>query len=259
MIIAINGKGRSGKDTVAGIIAEEYGFTQVAFADVLKRVLQEVYGFTDEQLWGPSENRDKPDGRYRRDGGVADGPEIVDQEVLGPVFDQYAPQEDGSNWGAYLTTRTALLKLGDALRDCYPHTIVDYGMRVAKKLLKSHIWRYDRRRGVYTVPETREWDEADRQEAERVKGVLFSDARLWRELEQVKIRGGHIIRITRPGAELGEEAAGHITESEMDSIPDSEFHYVLANDGTLEDLPTKIAEMMAHLKANPTYLQQYPV
>lgn len=36
MIIGISGKKRSGKDTVAQILVEEFGFTRLAFADVIK-------------------------------------------------------------------------------------------------------------------------------------------------------------------------------------------------------------------------------
>lgn len=36
MIIGISGKKQSGKDTVAAILVEDYGFTRLAFADVIK-------------------------------------------------------------------------------------------------------------------------------------------------------------------------------------------------------------------------------
>lgn len=36
MIIGLSGKARAGKDSVAQILVEEYGFTRLAFADVIK-------------------------------------------------------------------------------------------------------------------------------------------------------------------------------------------------------------------------------
>lgn len=36
MIIGLSGKARAGKDTVAAILVEDYGFTRLAFADVIK-------------------------------------------------------------------------------------------------------------------------------------------------------------------------------------------------------------------------------
>lgn len=36
MIIGLSGKARAGKDTVATILVEDYGFTRLAFADIIK-------------------------------------------------------------------------------------------------------------------------------------------------------------------------------------------------------------------------------
>lgn len=42
--IAISGKMRSGKDTVAAYLCEEYGFVRMAFADKLKEVAKDLFG-----------------------------------------------------------------------------------------------------------------------------------------------------------------------------------------------------------------------
>ena len=36
MIVGLSGKARAGKDTVASILVEDYGFTRLAFADIIK-------------------------------------------------------------------------------------------------------------------------------------------------------------------------------------------------------------------------------
>jgi hypothetical protein len=51
MIIGLIGYARSGKDTCAKFLAEE-GFAVTHFADALKRAAHEIFGFTDEQLFG---------------------------------------------------------------------------------------------------------------------------------------------------------------------------------------------------------------
>lgn len=63
-IVAITGKGRSGKDTVAGMLVGSLGFTRIGLADPMKRFCAEVFGFTHEQLHG--NERDLPDSRYPR-------------------------------------------------------------------------------------------------------------------------------------------------------------------------------------------------
>jgi len=66
MIIGLCGQAGSGKDTVADFLVRDHSFVKVALADPLKRICKDVFAFTDEQLWGPSAERNKPDKRYPR-------------------------------------------------------------------------------------------------------------------------------------------------------------------------------------------------
>lgn len=50
MIIAIIGKRRSGKDTVANYIEEEYGFKHLKISFKLKKLCKLLFNFSDEQL-----------------------------------------------------------------------------------------------------------------------------------------------------------------------------------------------------------------
>lgn len=51
-VIGIYGKKFNGKDTIADYLVQNYGFTKVSLADSLKRGVQEIFGLTDNQLWG---------------------------------------------------------------------------------------------------------------------------------------------------------------------------------------------------------------
>jgi hypothetical protein len=64
MIIGIAGAAGSGKDTVAGFISEYSKTVSVAQADPMKRFAAQVFGFSEFQLWGPSEARNGVDERY---------------------------------------------------------------------------------------------------------------------------------------------------------------------------------------------------
>lgn len=87
MIIGIAGLKGSGKDTTGEILQRSFDdICLEAFADPMKRFCQEVFDFSDEQLWGPSEYRERADTRYRR----ADG------HTLTP---RYALQQLGTEWG----------------------------------------------------------------------------------------------------------------------------------------------------------------
>lgn len=61
MIIGLCGNIGSGKSTCANILVEKHGFTELAFADPLKRACRELFGFTDEQLYGTQEQKQTPD------------------------------------------------------------------------------------------------------------------------------------------------------------------------------------------------------
>ncbi len=50
--IAIAGKKGAGKDTVANHLVKNFGFTKLAFADPLKDAIEDIFGFSHEQLYG---------------------------------------------------------------------------------------------------------------------------------------------------------------------------------------------------------------
>jgi hypothetical protein len=109
-LIGLTGMAGAGKSTVAKILVERHGFVEVAFADRLKKLVGELFGFTKDQLWGPSSIRNEPDKRY--------------------------PRADGT----YLTPREALQKFGtEAGRSCYENIWVDEAVKTAKWHLSGEI------------------------------------------------------------------------------------------------------------------------
>jgi hypothetical protein len=64
VIIELGGNAGVGKDTAADYLSSRYGFVKVAWADELKRFAKLVFDFSDDQLWGPSQNRNKLDARF---------------------------------------------------------------------------------------------------------------------------------------------------------------------------------------------------
>jgi hypothetical protein len=60
----IVGAAGSGKDTVAALLSKYIPTMVIAQADPLKRFTAKVFGFTEHQLWGPSNTRNAPDPRF---------------------------------------------------------------------------------------------------------------------------------------------------------------------------------------------------
>jgi hypothetical protein len=51
-VIGICGNKFHGKDTIADHLVKNYGFAKISFGDPIKNALQQIFHFSDEQLWG---------------------------------------------------------------------------------------------------------------------------------------------------------------------------------------------------------------
>jgi len=204
MIIGITGQppAGSGKDTVANYLVKHYSFVKVALADPMKRFCAEVFDFTDEQLWGPSEQRNEPDKRFKRplseqNEAVVKGLQVPREFVLTPemchLTPRYALQRLGTEWG----------------RDCYSDVWVDYCLRVAKKVMwgqehKTHDkWDYSQEEGLFP------WNLGS---MEDIAGVVIPDVRFDNEAAAIQKAGGKIWLINRHDAGLKGEAGKHASE-----------------------------------------------
>lgn len=213
MILGILGPAASGKDTMADYLVARYGFVKVGLADPLKRICREVYNFTDEQLWGPSEKRNAPDTRYPI-------------PTKGHLTPRAALQTLGTEWG----------------RHNYENTWVDYGLRVAQQILDGHY--YSAKTGIL------EKAPLSGVLSHKVKGVVFSDLRFKNELKAFKAKGS-VIRLKRDGTggDVAGGVAGHASEQEQLSIPDQEFDYVLHNPEGIPNFHTAIDKLFSRMPA----------
>jgi len=224
MIVGVIGRARSGKNTVAKIAAEVVPnvcgqlVEELAFADPLKKFCQEVYDFSDEQLWGPSEERNKPDVRYPRPHG------FVDPTGTGSVVCDKCgkPYDVTSRVCSYLTPREALQTLGTEWgRKCWPDTWLALGIRRAR--------------------------------AAELRGrlVFITDCRFVNEGRVIKEEDGLLWRVERPGtdgASVG--VAGHASEMEQESEAMLQLVDVdIINDGDLDLLRTKVLVACRSIKS----------
>ena len=219
MILGISGLAGSGKDTFARFLVEDHKFVVVSLADPLKRICRDVFDFSDEQLWGPSEKRNEPDLRYPR--AKCHGCQTCEfrcDHYLGYLTPRYALQQLGTEWG----------------RDCYGNVWVEYALRVAATLRQgNHL--YNPKDGLFRSHLS-------------VQHVAIPDVRFRNEIDGIRQAGGKLVRIRRPGAGLSGAAAVHASEAEQASIPDVVFDLVIENNGTLEELRAKAAAALPILR-----------
>lgn len=188
IILGIMGHSGVGKDTMADRLITKHGFTKMGLADEIKRTCKRIYDFSDLQLWGPSEERNKPDLRY-------------------PIPGK-----------GHLSPRVALQVFGtEGGRACYPNTWIDLTLRNCKLVLEDG-FDYNQKDGV---TQSAFW------KRNRYVGVAIPDVRFKNEVDAIHASGGYVVRLKRTGVEGNVGVKGHASEEEQKSIMDHEVDFVL--------------------------------
>lgn len=246
-IILLCGAAGSGKDTVGAYLADNFGAVLVSQADPMKRFAQKVFGFTDQQLWGPSEFRNAADPathdlacRLRIAGTFAEV--LRENEVLDQVISRTKDREDLlGRWfdGIYakmkagpVSPRLVLQTFGTEFgREIDPNMWSQYSIVTSRQLVHGG-WDYSRTQGLYLRPGFGGYP---------FVGIL--DGRFRNEILNVKSEGGITILLTRPAhdgkADIG-GVKGHASEVQLDGTPTHFFDFILPNDKTIQSLQNKV-------------------
>lgn len=201
----------AGKDAAADFLVKTHNFVRVALADPLKRICQDAFKFSDDQLWGPSTSRNAHDERY---------PRAQPPEFLTP---RYALQLLGTEWG----------------RHCYHNVWIDYGLHVARRLQEGGCY-YDQKTGL------RPWSSVGDSLVKAKTDVVFTDIRFFNEFHAIRAAGGKVVRVSRQVPKNFNDGlnSSHQSEVELVSWEDEKFDYVLQNSGTLHQLELLVHRMM---------------
>lgn len=257
MIIGLCGPAGSGKDTIADYLVKKHGFVKMANADLLKRIVQQVFAFTDEQLWGPSEMRNAPDKRYPR----KHGPILLTGACACCGLVAGDP-----NWTeCYMTPRFALQSLGTEWgRMCFENIWVRRLLGLVQDLQTGRYF-YDAKRGLCS------WTPVGDMVGKM--NVVISDVRFLNELEAIKAAGGKAVRVMRglpvfvedgdtlqdledamqhlevaplfkEHTSIAAAVAQHKSETELLGIPQEKFDYLFQNTGDLHTLRMNADRMM---------------
>jgi hypothetical protein len=220
-LVGINAQAGSGKSTLAESLAKMHNFAIISLADPFKRFAQEVYGFTRDQLWGPSDMRNAPDKRYPRPCTVCLGAGREERLHLSspPCF---VCNGDGVT---YLTPREALQKIGTEWgRYNYLNTWVNMLFRDVTQLESG---------GCYYEP----WTGVHRRDSStlaRYAGYIVPDLRHLNEITAVRDHGGRLVRLKGSFVPIPAQFGQHASEQDQLEIPDDMFDIVFDKTDTPE-------------------------
>lgn len=237
----------AGKDAAADRLVEAHKFVRIGLADPLKRICQDVFQFTDEQLWGPSSAREAVDKRYPRGAQeYRDSAENEERSERAALMDddqesaaQHRRLAEGYAKEGWLSPRVALQTLGTEWgRWCYPDVWMEYALRVAKRLEVGDCY-YDQKSGLRT---SSSFGSAISPHI----SAVFSDVRFYNEFKLIRKAGGKLIRIKRDAKQplpdlLNSE---HPSETQLITVGDDHFDYVIDNNGSLSTLAVRVDRMM---------------
>lgn len=127
------------------------------------------------------------------------------------------------------TNRAILQHIATEMRRVDNNVFVNVTMREAARVLAKYV------RLTHDAPVTK-----------MASIVVITDCRFRVEADAVWLAGGQVWRIRRPLTDGQQQGiAGHVSETEMDSIPEELFQRVIVNDGTLEHLRAKVMSALA--------------
>jgi hypothetical protein len=140
-------------------------------------------------------------------------------------------------WG--FSSRTALKEILTGIgQKLHKHTWSRLALKIAHELLNKN-YVYSRTHGIIKSTYNNL----------KVDGVIIEDLRHMHEFQDLtKDPLGFTVKLLREGRSLPETDAKHISETDLDKIPTTDFDYILDNRCTLDELPSKTKEMIAHFQ-----------
>lgn len=134
MLIGITGLARSGKDTVADYLVDEYGFEKRGLADVIKQVARIVFGLSDCHLYG-----DKKD---EIDSNLGTSPRKLLQVIGTEMFQNKLNEEIPEyRWGKLVWVKSLLRGHEPTKKLVIPDVRFDHEAKEISNFSNSFIWK----------------------------------------------------------------------------------------------------------------------
>ena len=238
-LIGLMGKSKSGKNAIGDmLVAHNPKGATLAFADKLKEVCIDLFGLSHDDCYteeGKAKPTDLPVFKCPACGSINCMLVATTQVLCNGCTAVGEPKTFASFW----TPRMILQFVGtEGIRRVDKDAWVKHAIRRASDMLGEGALRIVERDGKPVSP---------------ALFVAITDCRFKSEMAAIKAAGGEVWRIRRPATDKSAQGlAGHASETEMDTIPDSEFNHVINNDATLDVLRGKaLIGLKEFLRVNP--------
>lgn len=225
-ILGILGQAGSGKDVVADWFYQK-GYVKLAFSDPMKRYVQELFGYSIEQLWGVSELRNKDmvaDDPWWM--GVAANWGKATNKFVNEMFSHTFSNGHIGRVDAYVSlmqwfTGLRIYSQKHALLLSPRIVLQTLGTEWGRKL-DDNLWvnyAYDR-----IIPELMKGTHYDRacglgapNTMTGCPGVFITDHRFYNEVLATRQHDGFVLRVSRPGRPVKDSPGlqGHLSENEQ--------------------------------------------
>jgi hypothetical protein len=240
MIIGINGKIGSGKDTVGKII--QY----LQCHNTGEITIQDVMSNPEHEWWLEEQSKfeiKKFAGKLKEIASLLTGIDIEDFEDQ-----EFKKSHLGSEWG---TVRSNPLNAVPVFEDVQFNELMSVreflqklGTEAMREGLHTNVWVNALFADYHPTP-NKSMDESFKEQFltgsseihYKLPNWIITDMRFPNEMEAVVEKGGITIRVVRPGTVTGE----HPSEIALDGHT---MHYEIINDGTIEDLIEKVREIL---------------
>jgi len=267
LMVCISGFSGSGKDEFAKRLLQNYNAIQTGLADPGKRHMADAYGFTEQQLFGPSQFRNAGDLRYPKNnqkevglrplnGSLPTSEDgligALDPEVKYWVYEArgegpnsnkpYVPTKLGKalffvregDPEFWLSPREALQQYLEKMNNLYLDTWIRKGIE-DQLLLATGKYKYNRMHGV-----TRDLSVDSANPSDVV--TCFADFRHIHEVRYTRHAAQSslvpftpvLVRVKRPS--ITKPPFNHRSETEQVQIRDAAFDFIVHNDKTIEYL-----------------------
>jgi hypothetical protein len=256
-VLAMMGRSKSGKDTVGGMAKEALGTKGVAtlaFADKLKLVCMDLYGLSYDDVFTEKGKDRVTDFACWKCPACASIDCFEDESRRIVCRKCTAVGSDPKAFDGKWTVRMILQHVGtEGCRRVDPYVWVNFAMRTAQAVLDAHAYVTPIALGDGTTYMLATERPHSRESVPLSAGlVVITDCRFRSEMDGVQRAKGFVWRLRRPDTDRQAQGlAGHASENEMDTIPDSKFDRVIRNDSSLDVLRGRVKEGLEMLLAPP--------